>query len=174
MILLANLFVLKSAPTRLVWHYAGLFAILAAATIVPLEAFLGGGVLLRYVAPCALALGPMFFAGVIFAKTFRDSPDADMAFGSNIAASVLGGSANPSRCCSASDTFCCLRSASICCRHSPPSPAPESRAEKDPSRIRRTTAQVEDRLAIAGLRHLPRDERASPPLRFLFAIQGSA
>ncbi len=91
MILLANLFVMKFAPTRLVWHYAGLFAVLAAATIVPLDAFLGGGILLRYVAPCALALGPMFFAGVIFAKTFRDSPDADMAFGSNIAGSVLGG-----------------------------------------------------------------------------------
>ena len=91
MILLANLFVMKFAPTRLVWHYAGLFAVLAAATIVPLDAFLGGGILLRYVAPCALALGPMFFAGVIFAKTFRDFPDADMAFGSNIAGSVLGG-----------------------------------------------------------------------------------
>src|SRR5208337_1383404 len=91
LILLANLFVLKSAPTRLVWHYAGLFAILAVATAVPLNAFLSGGVLLRYVVPCVLALGPMFFAGVIFAKTFRDSPDPDMAFGSNIAGAVLGG-----------------------------------------------------------------------------------
>ena len=30
-----------------------------------------GGVLMRYVVPCALALGPMFFAGVIFARSFR-------------------------------------------------------------------------------------------------------
>ncbi len=91
LILLANLFVLKSAPTRLAWHYAGLLALLALATVVPLNAFLSGGVLLRYVLPCVLALGPMVFAGAIFAKTFRDSPDPDMAFGSNIAGSVLGG-----------------------------------------------------------------------------------
>jgi hypothetical protein len=92
LILLANLFVLKVPPTRVAWHYAVLLALLALAIAVPLSgAFFSGGVLLRYVAPCALALGPMFFAGVIFAKSFRDSPDPDMAFGSNIAGSVIGG-----------------------------------------------------------------------------------
>ena len=53
--------------------------------------FLSGGILLRYVVPCAFALGPMFFAGVIFARSFRDSADPDMAFGSNIAGAVVGG-----------------------------------------------------------------------------------
>ena len=91
LILLANLFVLKFHPTRPVWHYAGLLAILSLAIAVPLNAFLSGGVLLGAVVPCVLALGPMFFAGVIFAKTFRDSPEPDMAFGSNIAGSVVGG-----------------------------------------------------------------------------------
>ena len=91
LILLANLFVLRAPPTRLAWHYAGLFALLALAIAVPLNAFLSGGVLVRYVLPCALALGPMLFAGVIFAATFRDSRDPDMAFGSNIAGSVVGG-----------------------------------------------------------------------------------
>ena len=91
LILLANLFVLKAPPTRLAWHYAGLFALLAIATAVPLNAFLSGGVLVRYALPCILALGPMFFAGVIFATTFRDSRDPDMAFGSNIAGAVVGG-----------------------------------------------------------------------------------
>jgi hypothetical protein len=33
----------------------------------------------------------MFFAGVIFARTFRAAADPDRAFGSNIAGSVLGG-----------------------------------------------------------------------------------
>jgi hypothetical protein len=33
----------------------------------------------------------MFFAGVIFARSFRDAPDPDQAFGSNIAGSVVGG-----------------------------------------------------------------------------------
>jgi len=82
---------LKFHPTRPVWHYAGLLAILSLAIAVPLNAFLSGGVLLGAVVPCVLALGPMFFAGVIFAKTFRDSPEPDMAFGSNIAGSVVGG-----------------------------------------------------------------------------------
>jgi hypothetical protein len=33
----------------------------------------------------------MFFAGVIFARSFRDEADPDQAFGSNIAGSVIGG-----------------------------------------------------------------------------------
>jgi hypothetical protein len=33
----------------------------------------------------------MLFAGVIFAHSFRDAPDPDLAFGSNIAGSVVGG-----------------------------------------------------------------------------------
>jgi hypothetical protein len=91
LILLANLYVLKAPPTQLTWHHAGLLGLLAAATAIPLDVFLGGGILWRYVVPCALTLGPMFFAGVIFARSFRDATDPDMAFGSNIAGSVLGG-----------------------------------------------------------------------------------
>ena len=59
--------------------------------LVPVDIFLGGGILSRYAAPCILALGPMFFAGVIFAGSFRDARNPDLAFGSNIAGSVLGG-----------------------------------------------------------------------------------
>jgi len=91
LILLANLFVLKAPATRLVWQYLGLVALLAAAIITPFDIFLNGGIFLRYVVPCTLALGPMFFAGVIFARSFGDSADPDIAFGSNIAGSVVGG-----------------------------------------------------------------------------------
>jgi len=45
----------------------------------------------RYAAPCILALGPTFFAGVVFARSFRDASNPDLAFGSNIAGSVVGG-----------------------------------------------------------------------------------
>ena len=89
--LLANLFVIKWPPARLTWHYAGLFAILAVGVLVPLSVFLSGGLFWRYVVPCVLALGPMFFAGIIFARSFRDTSDPDQAFGSNIAGSVVGG-----------------------------------------------------------------------------------
>ena len=91
LILLANLFVLKGPPTRLVWHYAGLIALLTVTIVTPFDMFLSGDIFTRYVVPCALALGPMFFAGVIFARLFRDSGDPDMAFASNIAGSLVGG-----------------------------------------------------------------------------------
>ena len=40
-------------------------ALLATGVLVPTDIFLAGGLLWRYAVPCALALGPMFFAGVI-------------------------------------------------------------------------------------------------------------
>lgn len=91
LILAANLYVLKIPPKRLAWPYAGLLALLAAAIATPFDMFLSGGILWRYAVPCALALGPMFFAGIIFARTFHDSANPDLAFGSNIAGSVVGG-----------------------------------------------------------------------------------
>jgi len=91
LILLANLTVLRAPPRTLTWHYAALLGLLVAAIVIPLNVFLSGGILMRYVVPCALALGPMFFAGVIFARYFSDSADPDIAFGSNIAGSVVGG-----------------------------------------------------------------------------------
>ena len=91
LILLANLYVLKMPSVRLSVHYALLLILLAATVMVSFDAFLGGGIVWRYVVPCVLALGPMFFAGVIFARTFREEPNPDQAFGSNIAGSVVGG-----------------------------------------------------------------------------------
>src|SRR5207249_3365776 len=75
LILLANLYVLRVSAVRIARHYVALFVVLAAGVMIPLETFLGGSVLWRYVVPCVLALGPMFFAGVIFALSFRDSTD---------------------------------------------------------------------------------------------------
>ena len=91
MILLANLYVLKVGEVRLGRHYALLFATLALNIVVPLDAFLAGNLLWRYVGPCLLVLGPMFFAGVIFAVSFRASRQPDRDFGANIAGAVVGG-----------------------------------------------------------------------------------
>ncbi|MFO1187670.1 MAG: hypothetical protein U1E87_09620 [Alphaproteobacteria bacterium] len=91
MILLANLYVQRAPQLRLGWYYAGLLVFLAIGVLTPINGFLGGGVFWRYVVPCLLALGPMFFAGVIFARTFRDTANPDQAFGSNIVGSVVGG-----------------------------------------------------------------------------------
>ena len=95
LILAANLFVLRRPAGRLAWHYGPLFVLLALGAAVPFDVFIAGGVAWRYVVPCALALGPMFFAGVIFARSFRDAADPDQAFGSNIAGAVLGGLSEP-------------------------------------------------------------------------------
>src|SRR6266436_1583865 len=91
LILLANLYVLKVPRIQLPWHYCGLLAFLAAGIIVPLDLFLSGGILWRYIVPCIIALGPILFAGVIFAQTFRGTSNPDQALGSNIAGAVLGG-----------------------------------------------------------------------------------
>ena len=91
LILLANLYVLQVERVHIFWHYVGLLIFLTAAVLIPVDVFLSGGVLWRYAAPCILALGPMFSAGIIFAGSFRDATNPDLAFGSNIAGSVLGG-----------------------------------------------------------------------------------
>jgi hypothetical protein len=91
LILLANIYVLNVRNVNLLWHYIGLSVVLIIGALVPPEVFLTGGALWRYVAPCALALGPAFFAGVIFARSFRSAAQPDLALGSNIAGSVVGG-----------------------------------------------------------------------------------
>lgn len=92
LILLANLHALKlQQRIRLFWYYVGLLIFLTAGVLIPVDVFLSGGMLWRYAVPCIIALGPMYFAGIIFAASFRDAKSPDMAFGSNIAGAVLGG-----------------------------------------------------------------------------------
>jgi SAM-dependent methyltransferase len=91
LIVLANFYALKQRNIGLWRHYAALLAVLAASIVFPLDTFLTGNWLWHYGAPALLTLGPMFFAGVIFARTFHAASDPDRAFGSNIAGAVLGG-----------------------------------------------------------------------------------
>jgi len=63
LILLANLYVLRMPNVRLVWHYAGLTVLLLVGVFVPLETFLNGGMVWRYVIPAGIALGPCFSQG---------------------------------------------------------------------------------------------------------------
>ena len=91
LVLLANLTVLRSRGSNLSVPYAGLFLLLAATIAIPVDVFLSGGAIWRYAVPTALALGPMYFAGMVFARTFRESENPDLAFGSNIAGSLVGG-----------------------------------------------------------------------------------
>jgi spermidine synthase len=91
LILMANLYVLKRPAVRLNLHYGALLIFLAASVLIPFDVFLSGGIVWRYVVPCLLALGPMFFAGIIFARSFRDEANPEHAMGSNIAGAMIGG-----------------------------------------------------------------------------------
>ena len=91
MILLSNLTVLAIRPRRLGPAYALLIVALLVNVLVPMREFLALSGTARVVASCAVTFLPIFFAGIIFAVSFRDNPQPDVAFGSNIAGAILGG-----------------------------------------------------------------------------------
>jgi SAM-dependent methyltransferase len=96
MILGANLFVLIARPRSLAPFYTGLFLSLAANIVTPMDLFLGLAPAPQIAASCLLVFTPIFFAGVIFAVSFRAVEDAGRAFGFNIAGALVGGLAENS------------------------------------------------------------------------------
>jgi hypothetical protein len=91
MVLLSNLYVLAARPRRTRLFYGLLLAALLVNVVVPMSTFLALPPAARVVVSCAVIFVPVFFAGVIFATAFRDSPQPDVDFGSNIGGVVLGG-----------------------------------------------------------------------------------
>jgi hypothetical protein len=91
MILLSNLWVLAFRPARLWPYYLCLAAALGAAILVPMNTFLNLPGTARVIVSCAVVFVPVFFAGVIFATTFRDAESPDLALGSNVGGAILGG-----------------------------------------------------------------------------------
>ena len=96
MILLANLWTLRT-NVKILWpYYIGLFVTLALNTIIPLDFFLGMNRAMQVLGSCTLVFAPVLFAGVIFAASFRRTDEPDRAFGFNIAGAMLGGLAENS------------------------------------------------------------------------------
>ena len=91
MILLSNLFVSVVRPRALWPYYLLLVVAILVNSLVPMSGFLNLAGSPRLVASCAVVFLPVFFAGVIFAVGFRDSPRPDVALGSNVAGVILGG-----------------------------------------------------------------------------------
>jgi len=91
MILLANLWTLRFKPERLWPYYAGLLVTLVLNTVVPLDFFLGMNRSIQVLGSCLLVFAPIFFAGVIFAASFKRTNEPDRAFGTNIAGAMVGG-----------------------------------------------------------------------------------
>lgn len=91
MVLFSNLYVIKFSPRRL-WPYSlALIALLVVNMVVPMTTFLALPGALKTVVSCLVIFLPVFFAGVVFASSFRVSTQPDVDFGSNIGGVILGG-----------------------------------------------------------------------------------
>jgi hypothetical protein len=91
MILASNLFVLVVRTRRLWPYYSLLVAALLVNVVVPMSRFLALPGSEKVVLSCAVIFVPIFFAGIIFGASFRDSVQPDVDFGWNIAGAMLGG-----------------------------------------------------------------------------------
>jgi hypothetical protein len=91
MVLLSNLYVIAARPRALWPFYTLLVASLLLNAYVPIDDYLSLPGAAKVLASCAVVFVPVFFAGVIFAASFRDSRRPDVDFGSNIGGAILGG-----------------------------------------------------------------------------------
>jgi hypothetical protein len=73
------------------WMYAPLFALLALLLIVPREHVLEYGFTGRLLWTLLVVPLPVFFAGIIFSTTFRDTVQPSAAFGANLLGAMVGG-----------------------------------------------------------------------------------
>jgi hypothetical protein len=91
LILLANLYVALLRPRKLEWYYAGLAVTLIAGYVFHIEALLATNWYVAAFVSAGLLLVPVFFAGVIFATSLKESPSVPSAFASNLMGAILGG-----------------------------------------------------------------------------------
>jgi hypothetical protein len=73
------------------WMYAPLFAVLALLLIVPRESILNFEFPGRLLWTLLVVPLPVFFAGIIFSTTFRESSAPSAVFGANLIGAMLGG-----------------------------------------------------------------------------------
>lgn len=90
MILLANVVVSRwHPPLRFV--YLGLFAAVVIDYVFPLQRLLGLSFWAQVVAAGLRVAGPMFFAGIVFARWFERTDTPSAALGANLIGAVVGG-----------------------------------------------------------------------------------
>ena len=71
--------------------YAGLGLALLVAFLLPPSALLVDPAWLRYGLSAVVTFAPVFFANLVFTRSFQDTRSADMAFASNLIGATLGG-----------------------------------------------------------------------------------
>lgn len=89
-LVLANCWVEWRKPKRLLIFYVALVACLGAIYLIPWTALPFGSRAVGTLLAAAYGF-PVFFAGIVFAETFRRSEDKSGSFGSNIVGAVAGG-----------------------------------------------------------------------------------
>ena len=89
-VLLAIVVNARSRPRRAPL-YAGLGLALGLAFLLPPSALLVEPAWLRYGLSALVAFAPVFFANLVFTRSFQDTRSADMAFASNLIGATLGG-----------------------------------------------------------------------------------
>jgi SAM-dependent methyltransferase len=91
LIVAANILVQKFPRCPYPVAYAGVFASLAVAYFVPLEKFFFSSIWLKGVSAIAVLCLPVFFAGIIFIRSFAQANFAGEALGSNLFGALIGG-----------------------------------------------------------------------------------
>jgi hypothetical protein len=90
MVLAANLIAMRlRAPSP--WQYVPLLASLLMLYLVPRHAVLAQPFAVRLTWALLAVPLPIFFAGLIFSTTFRESPDPSASFGANLIGATIGG-----------------------------------------------------------------------------------
>jgi hypothetical protein len=91
MILLANYYVARIDIKSLAPYYTGLIVTLIAIYFFPLGRLAGLSLLPKAAVSGTLLSLPIFFAGIIFADSFKKAIDPGRVFGSNLIGAMLGG-----------------------------------------------------------------------------------
>jgi spermidine synthase len=92
-VLIANWLAARYKFTRVWILYVFLFLALTANFIIPLKTFLLENLTFRYILATIFLFSPIFFANLIYSTTFRDTKQANVAFGVNLLGTVMGGAA---------------------------------------------------------------------------------
>jgi hypothetical protein len=91
LILFSNLLVSFKKNVSVTTTYCGLLATLLIAFFVPIPAILFRSLLLRVLAAGIILCSPVFFAGIVFIKSFARENFSGGALGSNLLGAVVGG-----------------------------------------------------------------------------------
>ena len=95
LVLLANLFVRWVTVRSITPYYALLLATIMGLYFIPLDSLNSLGHEAKSVVASLLLNLPIFFSGIIFIDSFRKTEAKDLAFGSNLIGSVVGGLLEP-------------------------------------------------------------------------------